>query len=95
MPIWWTLGFVLALIVVLVVAVLGLLILHQARRIRRLAVGAADVVAEIDINTRSIWSLQETRDTAGALLEGAEAIEANAKRIEAAVAGSHDQRDAA
>ena len=95
MPIWWTLGFVLALAVVLVVAVLGLLILLQARRIRRLALTAAEVVADIDVNTRSVWSLKQTHDTAAALLDGAEAIEVNAGRIEAAVTGSHDKLSAA
>ena len=95
MAFWWTLGFVLALVVVLVVAVLGLLILLQARRIRRLAGIAAEVVAEIDLNTRSVWSLKQTQATATALLDGAAAIEANAGRIEAAVTGSHDKQSAA
>lgn len=94
MPFWWAIGFAVAIAVVIVVAVLGLLILLQARRIRRLALTAAQVVAEIDENTRSVWSLKTTNETAEALKEGAAAIEGNAKRIEDAVAGEH-QRTAA
>jgi len=91
---WWIVGFVVAGVVVVIVAALGLLILQQALRIRRLAGVAAQVVAEIDINTRSVWSLKETREVADALLEGAQAIETNANRIAAAVDGDH-RRDAA
>ena len=85
MPFWWAIGFAAAILVVLVVAVLSLLILLQARRIRGLALTAAQVVAQIDQNTRSIWALKATNETADALHEGAAAIEANAKRIEEAV----------
>lgn len=95
MTLWWTIGFVGAGAVVVVVAVLGLLILHEARRIRRLAAAAAEVVGEIDANTRSIWALQKTNATAATLLEGASAIEGNARRIEGIVAGGHGTRDAA
>ncbi|MEO1105236.1 MAG: hypothetical protein AAFW98_16145 [Pseudomonadota bacterium] len=94
MPFWWATGFTAAIVVVLVVAGLGLLILREARRIRRLALTAAQVVAEIDENTRSVWSLKTTNETAEALKDGAAAIEANARRIEDAVAGEH-QRTAA
>ncbi|MEM9223137.1 MAG: hypothetical protein AAGB11_12140 [Pseudomonadota bacterium] len=76
---------------VLIVAALGLLILKEARRIRRLALVAADVVAEIDLNTRSVWSLTKTNETAEALLGGAAAIEENAKRIEGAVSAHQSE----
>ena len=95
MDVWWMMGFGVAIVVVLVVAVLGLLILAQARRIRGLALAAADIVAEIDANTRSVWALQRTNKTADALVGGAAAIEDNARRIEEAVAGTHDRRHAA
>lgn len=95
MTLWWILGFGAAVLVVLVVATLALLILAEARRIRRLALIAADVVGEIDLNTRSVWSLQKTNATADALADGAGAIADNARRIEDAVGGHDRQANAA
>ncbi len=86
---YWELGFLAALVVVVIVAVLLLAILHQARRILKLARAAGVLVDEIDANTRSIWALRRTNATAADILEGAGAIESNAAAIVQAV--SHDQ----
>lgn len=91
MNVWWIIGFAAALAVVVVVAVLLLGTLYQARRIRRLAGIAAEVVGDIDANTRSVWALTRTNKTAEALLGGALAIEGNAAAIRAAV--NHEVSD--
>jgi hypothetical protein len=76
--------------VVLVVALLLIGILLQARRIHRLATAASAIVADIDSNTRSVWMLAATNDVAKSLLGGAEAVEQNAMAIVNAV-GREDQ----
>ena len=95
MNIWWALGFGVAAAVVVAVAVLLLAILWQARRIRRLASTAAEIVGEIDANTRSVWRVAKINRTAGALLDGAAAIEANARAIREAVTHNAENEDAA
>ncbi|MEL6963670.1 MAG: hypothetical protein AAFO01_13020 [Pseudomonadota bacterium] len=92
---YWTLGFLVGIIVVLVVAVLLLGILYQARRIRRLALAASEIVGEIDVNTRSIWALRDTNAVAGQLLDGARAIEGNCAAIVDAVGHTHRGTDVA
>lgn len=84
----WAWGFLVGLVVVLVVALLLIGILMQARRILRLAQTASAVVAEIDVNTRSVWSLTATNKVAKELLNGAKAIDQNAAAIVRAV--SHE-----
>lgn len=81
----WTLGFAAGVVVVVIVAALLIGILIEARRILRLANVAAEVVAEIDQNTRSVWSLTTTNKVAGDILAGAQAIDANAAAIVYAV----------
>ena len=85
---YWTAGFLVGIVVVLIVATLLIGILWQARRILKLAKTASSVVAEIDANTRSVWALRDTNAVAGQILDGAEAIDENAAAIVAAV--SHD-----
>jgi len=85
---YWTAGFLVGIVVVLIVATLLIGILWQARRILKLAKTASSVVAEIDANTRSVWALRDTNTVAGQILDGAEAIDENAAAIVAAV--SHD-----
>lgn len=91
----WLIGFIAALIVVLLVATLLLGILVEARRIRALALAASDLVQEIDANTRIVWALSDTNAVAGALLGGAAAIDANAAAIVGAVSGAHGEQSAA
>lgn len=91
----WILGFVVAGIVVAVVAALLLGILMQARRIRTLAGAAIGLVGEIDANTRSIWALKATNQVAGQILDGAQAIDRNAAAVAAALTGDASRADAA
>ena len=91
----WAWGFLVGLIVVLVVALLLIGILLQARRIHGLAKTAAVVVAEVDENTRSIWSLATTNEVAKGLLDGAKAIDSNAAAIVSAVSQDKQSDSAA
>jgi len=95
MNIWWITGFAVAALVVVIVAVLLLGILYQARRIRKLALTAVGVVSEIDVNTRSVWSLRTTNSTAAAILGVAQEMKSDTGAIRAAVAGHHDEEHAA
>jgi hypothetical protein len=90
----WQIGFAAAALVVVVVAVSLLYILAQAMRIRRLAVVARDVVAEIENNTRPVWQLQGTLAGAKALEHTAIEIGTAATRI-ANVVDAPSQRNAA
>lgn len=85
----WAIGFLAGTIVTVVVAMLLIGILLQARRILGLAKVASKVVAEIDSNTRSVWSLASTNSVAKDLLGGAEAIEKNAAAIVSTVGGEN------
>ena len=87
----WLIGFIAALVVVLLVAALLVGILIEARRIRALAAAASQLVAEIDGNTRGIWALRDTYAVALALLGGAKAIDANAAAIVGAVSGEKEK----
>lgn len=91
----WTIGFLAGAIVVLVVAVLLIGIIWQAKRILRLGNVAVAVVGEIDVNTRSVWALRNTNAVATQILEGASAIDANAETIVDAVARTHANRTVA
>ncbi|MGP1398064.1 MAG: hypothetical protein ACTS3R_21360 [Inquilinaceae bacterium] len=92
---FWALGFLAGAAIVAIVAVLLVGILLQARRIRKLARTASDVVAEIDINTRSVWALRDTNRVAAEILEGAKAIDANAAAVVDAVSHTHTSQDVA
>ena len=91
----WLIGFIAALVVVLVVALLLIGILWQALRIKRLAVAASGIVLAIDENTRCIWALRKTHAVAGTILEGATAIDRNAREIVGAVSHSQTNSNAA
>jgi len=91
----WLIGFMAALVVVLLVAGLLIGILVEARRIRALAIAASGLVEEIDANTRIVWALRDTNAVAGALLGGAAAIDANAAAIVAAVSRPQKEQSAA
>ena len=91
----WSLGFLAGGVVILVVAVLLLGILAQARRILKLAQTASDVVAEIDASTQSVWALRNTNKVAGEILAGAQAIDSNAAAIVDAVSHNHGSKEIA
>ena len=84
-----------AVVVVVIVAVLLIGILYQALRIKRLALAASGIVADIDANTRSVWALRQTNQVAEQILEGAKAIEGNAGAIVNAVSHDANATDAA
>ena len=94
MPLW-EVGFLAGFVVVLVVALLLALILVEAMRIRNLARAAAGLVDEIDRNTRGIWALTQTNAVAGALLQGARAIDDNAAAIVMAMSEPRGAKSAA
>lgn len=81
----WSAGFLLGGSVVLIVAILLLSILYQARRILNLARTAATVVAEIDRNTQTIWNLTATKSVADDVLRHASDISGNAQTVSAVV----------
>ncbi len=91
----WMIGFIAALVVVLLIAGLLIGILVEARRIRALAIAASGLVEEIDANTRIVWALRDTNAVAGALLGGAAAIDANAAAVAGAVSGPQQEQSAA
>ncbi len=91
----WLVGFIAGLIVVLVVALLLIGLLVEARRIRSLAGQASLLVQGIDENTRGIWALRDTHAVALSLLGGATAIDGNAAAIVDAVSGTHMERSVA
>jgi hypothetical protein len=59
---WWTVGFVLGGVIVLVVAALLITILLVARNIEQLAKQALGVAGEIKTATRPIWALADVND---------------------------------
>lgn len=91
----WAIGFGVAGLVVVVVAVLLIGILLQARRILRLAGAASALVDEIEHNTRSAWALQATNAVGGQILDGARAIDENAAAVLAALTGEAPRAGAA
>ena len=78
----WAIGFLAGTIVTLVVAMLLIGILLQARRILGLAKVASKVVAEIDSNTDPLVSCVDKLGCQH-LLGGAEVIEKNAAAVSA------------
>jgi hypothetical protein len=92
---YWTLGFLVGGLVVVVVAVLLFGIIQQATRIKAVARVAVELVDEIETNTRSVWALRDTNAVAMTILDGVQAIEANTGAIVEAVSATHVGRSAA
>jgi hypothetical protein len=92
---YWIIGFIAGGAVVVVVALLLIGIILQARRILRLARTAADVVGQIDLNTRSVWALRDTNAVAEQILAGARTIDGNATAIVNAVTPAQELRRSA
>jgi len=91
---WWFVWLVSGAVIVVAAAILLVTIIIAARRIARLAVVALGVVAEIEQNTKPIWEINATNKTAGDLLTGAKAIEANAVAIVGALTAADKNRAA-
>jgi hypothetical protein len=89
---YWTLGFIVGGVVVIVVGLLLIGILYQASRILRTARVASDVVGQIDANTRSVWVLRDTNAVAERILAGARDIDGNAAAIVDALTATHQGR---
>lgn len=70
----WYISLGLAAVVVIIAAVLLILIWQAARRILTLAVAALELVKQINQNTRTIWDLEATNQTALDILADAESI---------------------
>ncbi len=78
---YWTIGLVVAAVIVLIAAALLLAILATARSIERNAGAALGLVKQIRENTQVIWALQDTNEVARQLSDGASSILANAYSI--------------
>lgn len=70
----WYIGLGIAAVVVVIAAVLIILIWQAAHRILSLAIAALDLVKQIKQNTATIWALEDTNNTAKAILSEAESI---------------------
>lgn len=89
----WSAGFLIGGAVVVVVAVLLLAILYQAKRILDLARTAATVVAEIDKNTQTIWNLTATKSVADQVLDHATDISGNAQTLSMVVNDNKEEQN--
>lgn len=91
---WWYLWLGVAGVIVVAAAALLITIVVLARQIASIAAIGITVVEQIEQNTKPIWQLNATNHVATQLLGGAQAIEANAGAIVAAL-DSGVQRHAA
>lgn len=83
---WWTLGYVLGTVVVVIVAVLLVAILLVARNIERLAGQALAVAGGIIAGTRPIWLLADANDIVAEIGGAARSIDARITAIADALA---------
>ncbi len=80
---YWTYGFVIGGVIVLVVAILLITILLIARNIRRLAAEALSVAGEIEIGTKPIWGVAGANDIVRDIARAAKSLEGRVKGIAA------------
>lgn len=90
----WYVGLAVAAVVVVVVAALLITVIALCRRIAALAQAALGLVEKIEQNTKPIWSINATNKIAGDLLQGARAIEGNARAIVRALSQTDEDRAA-
>jgi hypothetical protein len=88
----WFVWLAVAGVIVVAAAALLITILVLARQIAELAATALGVVEQIEQHTKPIWQLNATNHVARELLGGAQAIEANAGAIAAALAAGERRR---
>ncbi len=85
---YWTLGFILSGAIVLVVALVLIVILLVARKIRRLGLEALSVAGEIEAATNSIWGIEGANDLVKDIARGAKSIEGRVKGIAGILGGA-------
>ena len=78
---YWTYGFIIGGIVVLIVAVLLIGILLVARNIRRLAAEALLVAGEIETATKPIWAVPGANGIVKDIARAAQSLERRVKAI--------------
>lgn len=78
---YWTIGFIISGAIVLVVALVLIVILLVARKIRRLAGEALGAAGEIEAATNSIWGIEGANDLVKDIARGAQSIEGRVKGI--------------
>ena len=84
---YWTLGFIISGAIVLVVALVLIVILLIARKIRRLGLEALSVAGEIEAATNSIWGIEGENDLVKDIARGAKSIEGRVKGIAGILGG--------
>ncbi|MBA3883901.1 MAG: hypothetical protein H0X73_14635 [Chthoniobacterales bacterium] len=85
---YWTLGFIISGAIVLVVALVLIVILLVARKIRRLGLEALSVAGEIEAATNSIWGIEGANDLVKDIARGAKSIEGRVKGIAGILGGA-------
>ncbi len=85
---YWTLGFIISGAIVLVVALVLIVILLIARKIRRLGLEALSVAGEIEAATNSIWEIEGANDLIKDIARGAKSIEGRVKGIAGILGGA-------
>ena len=85
---YWTLGFIISGAIVLVVALVLIVILLVARKIRRLGLEALSVAGDIEAATNSIWAIEGANDLVKDIARGAKSIEGRVKGIAGILGGA-------
>ncbi len=85
---YWTIGFILSGVIVLVVALVLGVILLIARKIRRLGLEALSVAGEIEAATNSIWGIEGANNLVKDIARGAQSIEGRIKGIAGILGGA-------
>ncbi len=78
---YWTIGFIISGAIVLVVALVLIVILMVARKIRTLAGEALSAAGEIEAATNSIWGIEGANDLIRDTARAAKSIEGRVKGI--------------
>jgi hypothetical protein len=85
---YWTMGFIIGGAIVLVVALVLIVILLVARKIRRLGLEAISVAGEIEAATNSIWGIEGANNLVKDIARGAQSIETRVKGIAEILGGA-------
>ncbi len=85
---YWTMGFIIGGAIVLVVALVLIVILLVARKIRRLGLEALSVAGEIEAATNSIWGIEGANNLVKDIARGAQSIETRVKGIAGILGGA-------